>query len=524
MFPENYTLVHQFLENSADKKPLKIALVQGDLRASYQEINSKANQFANWLIDRGANPGDRIAILLENSLEYVIAYYGVLKSGAIAVPLNTGSKENEIESFFRILEPRFFITSAKYKKVLPLKAVEKNAKVIFIVKDESTDHSLFPEAIFWDSIVKENHFAGNLDRAIDPFAPASIIFTSGSTGGPKGVVLSHANIVANVRSICASMQIGCDDVQMVVLPFFYVMGKSLLNTHFAVGARIVINNTFAFPVTVLKQMIDEKVTSFSGVPSTYAYLLHRSPLAKYKKKLNSLRYCSQAGGAMSRRIKLELREILPKHTQIFIMYGATEASSRLTCLPPEDFASKTDSIGKAIDGVDLKVIGPTGVEAETGEQGELVASGANIMLGYWRDAEATRKALTPQGYRTGDIGYRDADGFFYVTGRIDAMLKVGGHRINPLEIEETLMSTGLLSEVCVLGVEDRILGNRLVALLSAKNGDADQQGFLRQFSEKLPKHKMPSFFEFLKTLPKHTNGKIDKERCMKIAATSLNRN
>ena len=151
----------------------------------------------------------------------------------------------------------------------------------------------------------------NINNPIEQSNLASIICTSGSTGKPKGVMLSHANIVSNTHSICQYLELSAQDIQMVVLPFFYVMGKSLLNTHFAVGGTIVINNKFAFPVTVVNQMIDEQVTGFSGVPSTYAHLLHRSPLAKVRDKLASLRYCSKAGGHMSRPIKKELRSVLP---------------------------------------------------------------------------------------------------------------------------------------------------------------------------------------------------------------------
>ncbi len=181
--------------------------------------------------------------------------------------------------------------------------------------------------------------------AIDPKSGAAIIYTSGSAGKPKGVMLSHANIVANTRSIIEYLGLSASDVQMVVLPFFYVMGKSLLNTHFAVGGTVVINNQFAYTASVLKQMAEENVTGFSGVPSTYAHLLFKSPLAAYRDKLSALRYCSQAGGHMAKHVKLELMKAMPEHTRLIVMYGATEASARLTYVPPERLENKIDSIG-----------------------------------------------------------------------------------------------------------------------------------------------------------------------------------
>ena len=181
-------------------------------------------------------------------------------------------------------------------------------------------------------------------------------------------MLTHGNIVANVNSICEYLKLTETDIQMVVLPFFYVMGKSLLNTIIAAGGTLVINNKFAFPATVINQMIEEKVTLFSGVPSTYAYLLHRSPLKKTRDQLKHLRLVTQAGGHMARSVKTTLRETLPDHTEICIMYGATEASARLTWLDPNFFDNKIDSIGRAIPGVTVKILDQKGAEVPQGDK------------------------------------------------------------------------------------------------------------------------------------------------------------
>ena len=303
---------------------------------------------------------------------------------------------------------------------------------------------------------------------------------------------------------------------MVVLPFFYVMGKSLLNTHFASGGTLVINNKFAYPASVIKQMADEQVTAFSGVPSTYAYLLHRSPLAKYKGRMDSLRYCSQAGGHMSRQIKEELRSVLPEHTRIYIMYGATEASARLTYLEPEQYKEKIDSIGKPIPEVSLRVLDADGREVPVGQTGELVATGPNIMQGYWKDEQSTKDAFDQNGYRTGDIGYKDAEGYFYLVGRKDNLLKVGGHRINPQEIEDALMDTGLVVEATVIGIPDKILGHRLVAVAIPKNRDCSENQVLSNCAERLPKYKLPSKIKFARALPKNITGKIDRGKCIEL--------
>ncbi len=327
-------------------------------------------------------------------------------------------------------------------------------------------------------------------------------------------MLTHGNIVANANSICQYLQLTENDIQMVVLPFFYVMGKSLLNTMVAAGGTLVINNKFAFPATVISQMIEEKVTLFSGVPSTYAYLLHRSPLKKSRQLLHHLRMVTQAGGHMARSVKTALREALPDHTQICIMYGATEASARLTWLDPDWFEQKIDSIGRSIPGVKVKILDEQGVEVPPGTKGEVVAGGANIMQGYWRDPKATAKVLDHQGYHTGDVGSKDADGFIFLDGRKDNLLKVGGHRINPQEVEDALLATELAVEAAVVGLDDDLLGKRLAALVVPLNGDTTPEAIKEKCLSMLPKYKMPAELRFVRSLPKNANGKVDRQGCI----------
>ena len=511
------TLVHHFLENSAERFPDKTALVHDKTRVTFSEINAKANQLADFLQRTGISRGDRIALIYENSLEYVICYYGGLKAGAVMAPLSTGLKANSLRELLADLQPTLIIASEKFENLLQasrLSDFDIKKVVLMNPKLDWSDASL--EVTAWHEALSGAE-TSDVDRGIDESDLASIIYTSGSTGKAKGVMLSHKNIVANTDSICEYLKLNEHDIQMVVLPFFYVMGKSLLNTHYAVGGSIVINNKFAFPAAVLEQMVTEKVTGLSGVPSTFAYLLYHSPLAKYRDRLSSLRYCSQAGGHMSRQIKEELREVLPLHTDIVVMYGATEASARLSYLATESFREKIDSIGKAIPGVTLKILDENKQEVVRGQTGELVASGTNIMLGYWNNEEATRKALDHHGYHTGDQSYQDEDGFFYLTGRKDNLLKVGGHKINPQEVEDAIMETELVVETAVIGVPDDLLGHKMVALVAPKSRDCTEMQLLGSCAEKLPKYKLPGKVKMLRALPKSLSGKIDRAKCIELA-------
>ena len=508
-------LIHEFLEHSARRYPDKIALISSGQRIAYSRLEQAANALANWFIESGMIKGDRVLILLENGEEYVISYYAALKAGLVAVPLSSETRMDALQNILAAITPKIVIASPKAEKSLHeisdppsslIAAIFTNPRFTWLDRSFSTFR--------FSSILDGNNASPLL--GIDDSSLASIIFTSGSTGKPKGVMLTHANIVANTNSIIQYLELTELDRQMVVLPFFYVMGKSLLNTHIAVGGSLVINNTFAYPASVLKQMEQEEVTGFSGVPSTYAYLLHRSPLKSYRDKLPSPRYCSQAGGHMARQIKEELLTALPAHTKLYIMYGATEASARLSYVEPERLRDKIDSIGIPIPGVTMKIVDDSGNELTEGETGELIASGANIMTGYWHDPQGTAAVLSAQGYRTGDMGYRDNDGYFHVVGRRDNQLKVGGHRINTQEVEDALIATGLLIEVIVIGVEDHIAGHRLVAVTVPIDAQTSEKDVLGKCIELLPRYKIPSKVVFVRMLPKNSSGKVDVTSCRSL--------
>lgn len=510
----NTTTVHGFLEGSADKFPGKVAFVQGEQRVTYDRMNAEANALASFLLRRGVGSGDRVVILLKNSIEYVVSYYGTLKAGGVAVPLSSDAKRDALAALLQELEPKGIICCGSSELVCGDLLASLSAATLVIV----TEPSGAGVGIAWEDALHDADAANPTPRAAAS-SLASIIYTSGSTGKPKGVMLSHGNIAANTKSIVQYLELSEKDVQMVVLPFFYVMGKSLLNTHVAVGGTVVVNNDFAYTATVIGQMAAEHVTGFSGVPSTYAYLLHRSPLAAFRDKLPSLRYCTQAGGHMPREIKEKLLQVLPPHTRLFVMYGATEAAARLTYVEPHRLGEKLDSIGKPIPGVTVRILDEKGQELPCGSPGELVAAGENIMMGYWRDPDATARAIDRNGYHTGDIGYCDQEGYFYVTGRKDDLLKVGGHRIDPREIEETMMSTGMLLEVAVMGIDDELLGKRIVAVAVPLDADAQERDLALLCHQKLSRHKVPADIRFVPALPKHASGKIDRASC--LAATGI---
>ena len=511
LYASKATLIHHFLEESDERLPDKVCLIQGERRVTYAQINGWANALASYLLDRGLRPGDRVALLMDNCPEYAVSYYGALKAGAVIAPLITDLKPERLGKIIRELEPRFLLALAKHEKILDQTDFSGFTPVEIILKGaRGKGGSGLKGFASFDEVISIPR-SENLQVEPDENNPAVIIYTSGSTGDPKGVILTHRNIVSNTMGIGRYLNLVEEDIQMAVLPFFYVMGQSLLNTHVAVGGTVIINNRLAFPVTVLEEMVREKATGFSGVPSTYAYLLHRSPLARYRDKLGSLRYCSQAGGHMTRAVKEELRRVLPAHTRIYIMYGATEAAARLSYLEPDRFEEKMDSIGRPLPGVDFRIVDEALQELPAGTVGELAARGPNIMAGYWKNEAATREVLKEGWYFTGDQAYVDPDGFYHVVGRKDNLLKVGGHRINPKEIEEALMASELLVEAAVVGIPDPLLGHKLAAAVVPRTGEGDMKRLLAICSGKLPRFKMPAQILAVKSLPKKAGGKIDLE-------------
>ncbi len=510
-------LLHHFLEQSAQRFPHKIAAIHNDGQTSYNWINSTANRIARGLRQMGIIKKDRIILISENSIDYIVSYYGIAKAGGIAVPIAPEIKADGLAPVLSQLDAKVIIASAKTESMLQSVLSKYNNVQHTIISGPQSAPSQWSCSLHDLSDLQQSNTDENLDIAINENDPASIIYTSGSMGTPKGVLLTHKNITTNTHSIVRYLNLTENDIQMVVLPFFYVMGKSLLNTHFAVGGTVVINNRFAFTAAVLNQMVEEKVTGFSGVPSTYAYLLNRSPLVRYRDKLTSLRYCTQAGGHMAAFLKKELRQALPQFTQIIIMYGATEASARLTYLDPARFEDKMGSIGKEITGVTIRILDESGHELPVNETGELVASGDNIMQGYWKDPEATARALDKNGYHTGDLGFRDSEGFLFVTGRRDAILKIGGHRINPQEVEDAIIATGFVVESIVVGIPDALLGNKLIALAVPKKKEFSETTILGACASLLPRYKLPAGIFLMTSLPKNANGKIDRSRCTEIA-------
>jgi long-chain acyl-CoA synthetase len=503
-------LVHDLLARAAQARPDAALVLDGRERASYGDVERASNRVARALVADGIRRGDRVGLIADNSRWYIEAYYGILKSGGVVVSLSTAGDSRTHRELLTDCGARGVICGPKQARVV---AALVDAEGIEFVLGPLPPGPGEPTGGRACRIVEPTVVLPAMSdepppvRGID-LDRAAIVYTSGSTGRPRGAVLRHLNIVANTRSIVEYLGLTPADRVMVVLPFHYVYGKSLLNTHVAAGGSVVIENRFMYPQQALDTLEQAEATGFSGVPSTFAILLNKSNLAS--RRLPNLRYVTQAGGAMAPELTRRLIEALPGK-KIFIMYGATEASARLSYLEPSELARKIGSIGRAIPNVELRVLREDGAEVDVGEVGEIVARGSNIMEGYWNAPEETAAVLDDQGYHTGDLGRRDEEGFLYVAGRKREMIKSGAHRISPKEIEEALVEHPAVHEAAVVGMPDDILGEAIVAFVTLRPGQQQDGVSIQEWCQgRLPSYKVPGTVRTLPEFPRNASGKIDK--------------
>ena len=504
------TLIHQFLENSCELAPEKDAVFFLNKWTKYQDIEMYSNKLSNYLRRIGVKKQDRVVILLENSVDYVISFFAVLKAGAIVVPLHADIKAESLSYILLHAEAKVVISKISYAETLVPALLEARcvSHLLLDAVDEEIRKSLGGHSLAGLNEIFEAEEETLTKSQIIDIDLAEIVYTSGSTGKPKGVMLTHLNLVSNMHSIVEYLNIGENDRTMGILPFSYIYGQSLLLTHFLVTGSVIIDNRFLFPNAVLQNMIDQEATGFAGVPSTFSILLTRSAVRQFK--FPHLRYVTQAGGGMAPDIQKEVAAVFAP-AKLVVMYGATEAAPRLSYLDPAMLAKKLGSIGKSVPNVELFVADTNGNPLPCGVEGELVARGSNIMAGYWKDSEASRMAIRNGLYFTGDLGIVDEDGFLYVLGRTKEILKVKGFRISPKEIEEKLLGMCEIAEAAVIGVEDPILGEAIKAFIVLKTkGSTTDKEIMCAANKDTPVYKQIKHVSCVETLPKNSSGKIDK--------------
>lgn len=510
-------LVSDILEQALRADPDKPAVWYKGAWKTYRELTEGAEQVAAFLLETGLKPGDRVALLLENSFDYVCAHFGALKAGCVDVSLNTELKADGLHELLLDCEATALIAHAKllHGSLAALDGLPALQHVLLDRPLEGPPSSLasvrvrtLPEV--WAAAHGEVQPPNRVETDL-----ASLVYTSGVTGRPKGVMLSHRNLVTNARAVVQYLELEPRDRVMVVLPFYYIFGRSLLYTHFLSGGSLVIDNRFAYPAAVLNTMQEQEVTCLAGVPTTYSILLNRSDLRA--RTFPHLRFVAQAGGGMSTAMQQAVAEVF-RPARLFVMYGATEAAPRLTYVEPEVLPRKWGSIGRAIPGMEVIVADEAGRRLSPGVKGEIAARGPSIMMGYWNDPEATAQVLRHGYYFTGDLGFADEEGYIFLTGRARDMIKTGGNRVSAKEVEDVVTSMAGVVEAAVIGVPDEILGEAVKVLVVPSSPELTEDSVMNELKRRLPPYMRPKWVELRGALPKNQSGKILKSVLVKQEA------
>ena len=486
--------VENFLLESAKRFPGKPALVAGSARLTYAELAARAAALAAELTRQGVQRGDRVVVFLQNSPEAVISIFGTLMAGGVFSVVNPSTKADKLAYILNNCTAKALITEPRL------------AGVAMQAKAEAPAVAAMISAPFAFADAPAPAFAGiDLDVAM-------IVYTSGSTGFPKGVTMTHANIVAAATSITTYLESTADDIVLSVLPLAFDYGLYQALMCAKVGATLILEKSFAFPQLILQKLKTERVTGFPLVPTMAALLLQMKDLVPGM--FPDLRYITNTAAALPAAHIQRLRELFPT-TKLFSMYGLTECK-RCTYLPPEELDRRPGSVGIAIPGTEAYVVNEAGERAKPGEVGELVIRGAHVMKGYWADEVATSRALKQGPFpwekvlHTGDLFRTDEAGFLYFVGRKDDIIKTRGEKVSPKEVENVLYEIAGIREACVIGVPDAILGQALKAIVAADEG-VTEADIIRHCRSRLEDFMVPTMVEFRGQLPKSENGKIARK-------------
>ncbi len=489
--------VERFLWDAAQRFPEKTAIVCGKARPTYAEVAARAAGLARELKRRGLQRGARVALFLHNSPEAVIGVFGVLAAGGVFSVVNPGTKADKLAYILNNARAAALVSEPR------LAAVAREAAL----RAPSVEHFLTTPFGFPPDASRPE---GGIDLDL-----AMIVYTSGSTGLPKGVMMTHANIVAAATSITAYLESRAEDVVLSVLPmaFDYGLYQALMCAQ--VGATLVLEKSFTYPAVVLEKLRTERITGFPLVPTLAAMLLQMKQLQPGM--FPSLRYLTNTAAALPPAHIQRLRERFPQ-AKLYSMYGVTECK-RCTYLPPEQLDVRPDSVGIAIPGTEAYVVDEAGERVPPGTVGELVIRGPHVMKGYWENDAATQRALRSGPYPwekllyTGDLFRADEEGYLYFVARMDDIIKTRGEKVSPREVENCLYELAGVREAAVVGVPDAVLGHAIKAVIAAdpESGLTGRE-VIRHCAARLEDFMVPKHVEFRRELPKSENGKIARRQ------------
>jgi len=524
--------VGELLEVQAKTYPDHEAIVYSDrnLRMSYKEFNSLCRKAARGLMKLGVQKGENVSVWSSNTPEWVVTQFATGKMGAVLVTVNTNYRTAELEYLLTQSDSTTIILMEQFKdasyidmlyEIVPeLKTSEpgklESSRLPFLKNVIVMGDKRFPGTFSWHDILDmaDGVSEAELERRMGTLKQSDVInmqYTSGTTGFPKGVMLTHRNIVNNAYNVALSMKLTDQDRLCIPVPFFHcfgcVMGTLACAT---VGATMVPVQEFN-PKVVLETVEKEKCTALHGVPTMFIAELNDNDFNKYD--LSSLRTGIMAGSNCPIEVMKAVNEKMGA-TEITIAYGQTESSPVITQTRTNDpLELRVETVGKALPHVEAKIVKPgTMEEVPRGVQGELCTRGYLVMEGYYKNPDATREAIDEEGWlHTGDLAVMDENGYCRITGRLKDMIIRGGENIYPREIEEFLYTHPKVLDVQVVGIPDSVYGEEVMAWIILKEGETATASEIKEYcTGKISKHKIPRYLEFTQSYPMTASGKIQK--------------
>ena len=503
------------LFESAHAHDAHIALICDDEVLTYGTLRARASAVARALQASGVRAGERVAILLPNGAAYLETFFGATALGAIAVPLDTRLHPTEHVHLLLDCMPVAMVVDAAYAASMQAVRAQVPSVHTFVIADgAATGHA--PSGAHRYARWRDDHAGPPPEQAISAAQPATILYTSGTTSQPKGVVLSHANHLADITHVAAEAGAGRDSVNLQISPLYHAACVHTL-AHLAAGGTTVLPSRFDAG-SVLAAIARHRVTYLFAVPTVLYELIDHPAFTRHD--LRSLQRISYGAAAISGpRLEQALRAFGPI---LMHAYGLTETSSHASVLRPEDHLRVPGSIGRSLPGVALRVVDDAGHDVAAGGVGEILVRGPNVMSGYWQRPQETAAVLRDGWLHTGDLARIDANGYLFVVDRMKDMVISGGVNLYPRESENVLAAHPAVADVAVFGVPDPHWGEALAAAVVLRPGhEADAQALLSFARTRLGSFKLPKRVHFVDQLPKTASGKVRKAdlRAQFIAST-----
>jgi long-chain acyl-CoA synthetase len=490
--------VAQHLERAARHFGERSAIIVGERAWTYCELDQAAGRVAAGFARLGVATGDRVILLLPNSLEFVIAYFGLQKLGAVPISLNVMLKAGEIAFIANDAVAVAIVAHGALLANLPERDELPSVRQLLVVGDAAPEGATPFAALLEASSVRT---ATDLDRD----AVAAILYTSGTTGRPKGAMLSHANIVSNAYATKHHLQLSHEDRLLCVLPLFHVFGQNfIMNAGVLSGSTLYLRERFV-PDEVVALIPEQRITIFYGVPTIYIHLLNDERVTR--ERFESLRVCFSAAATMPTEVSERWAERIGR--PIVEGYGLTECSPFAAYNHEMEF--RFGSVGTAIENVEIKILDPEDRELPSGELGEICIKGPNVMLGYFGRPEDTAEAIRNGWLHSGDIGRMDEDGYVYIVDRLKDMINVAGFKVYPREVEEVLFAHPTVREAAVVGMPDPLTGELVKAFVVPREGvRCDPDELIALCRAQIAEYKVPRQVELVQALPKSPTGKVLK--------------